>query len=97
MEVVSSASDPTALIGLVVPVIMSVVIQKSWSTSLQSVVALVVCLAATLSVNAYMGDPLGSSIGAVIMTTFVSYKAFWEPTGIADKIEESTYLSDEDE
>jgi hypothetical protein len=90
MELTTLPSEHGTLIALVLPVLISIIIQTKMSTAVQSIVALATCTAVTFLVNAAEGEPLGQGLGAVIATSFVAYKTFYEPTGIAGKVEDMT-------
>lgn len=87
LELSALPSEHEVLVSLVLPVIISIIVQVRMSAAVQSVVALLACLATTVVVNRIEGDDLFQNLGAVIMTTFIAYKTFYEPIGLADKVE----------
>ena len=90
-----SAHD-TALYGLILPPILSVVIQSKWSARVKSTAALLGCLVATLAVNALDHKLSLDGIGQMVISMFIAYKAFWHPTGMSDAIEEDTNFQTSD-
>lgn len=96
MELTQLPSDQAAL-GLVLPIIIAILVQAKMSTAVQSLVALAVCGLATLGTNLAQGDALGSGLGTTIVATFIAYKTFYEPTGIAQGVEDYTMLGNDDE
>ncbi len=94
MELSSIPTDTTAIVGIGLPCLISIIIQTHWKRYVQSLVALGACFAATLITNSIQGDSLGQGIGSMIAASFISYKTFWEPTGLANKIESSTNITD---
>ena len=87
-----------ALFGLVLPPILSVLNQSGWSKRVQSIVALAGCLAATVLVNLQQGEPVTlAGVSSMLVTAFVAYKAFYEPTGLAGFIEEKTSFAESPE
>jgi len=84
----------SAFVGLVMPLVVSVINQEHWSSELKGVVALVISFVAagvTTWVNGGLhGHSLASSFLIVFGATIATYRVFWKPTGISDKVESAT-------
>lgn len=92
MELSALPTEHEVLVSLVLPILISIVVQLRTSVAMRSVIALVTCFAATVVVNRIEGDDPFQNLGAVIMTTFVAYKTFYQPTGLSTRIEQATNL-----
>lgn len=83
------------ILGALQPLVLSVILQSTWSRRLQAVVAFVFSVVAT-AVGMYLaGDfALGmdyvTGILAVFSSSIVAYYGFWKPTGVAPAIEAKT-------
>jgi hypothetical protein len=96
MDLSSLPNENAAVVGLALPILLSVIIQSKWSTRTQSIVALAACLVVGGGVALLENTSVAETVGQVIAATFISYKAFWEPTGIADSVESATNFGGED-
>jgi hypothetical protein len=80
--------------GTVLPLVISLIQQRHWNTTVQSIVALVVCIAAASAISIHAGVTSGQGVAGaaiiVITVTKALYEAFWKPTGIAPAIENAT-------
>lgn len=86
----------SALVGVVMPLVVSLVNQSSWPKGLGAVVSVATSLAAAgvtcwlhgdLNGNDYLG-----SVSVILSASFATYHLFWKPTGIAPKVESLTSL-----
>lgn len=80
-------------VSLLMPLLVSVVVQSGWSRRAKEIVAIVSSLAAAgLTVLATGSDPVDFLvIGPLIaIATQEMYRRFWKPSGIAPWIEEAT-------
>lgn len=84
----------SGLVGTFLPMVIAVILQKSWSTPFKAVASLLTCLAAATVTTAAQGklDPKNWTESAAIVFTaaMVSFHSFWKPTGIADAVEKAT-------
>lgn len=90
LEALPAEHEP--IVALVLPIVISILVQAKMNPALRSLVALAVCFVATALTNAVEGDPFGQGIGTVVVTTFVAYKAFYQPLNITDRVEDFTNL-----
>ena len=86
-------TQDSALAGLIVPIIVSVVKQKKWSTNVSVMLCLGVAIAISFGAEA-VGmssdvDPLGTWITAI-----VAYHGLMKPLGLSTKLEEATYIGE---
>lgn len=82
------------LVGTFLPMAIAVILNKNWQTPFKAVVALLACAVAATITTAAQGQ-LNSAdwmeSAAIIFTaTVASFKGFWEPVGLADRVEEAT-------
>lgn len=86
----------SALVGFLLPPVLAIVIQSSWSQRAQAVVAFLACLIAGAGTAYFEADLDGrtwvSSALVVLTTGLATYRNFWKPTGIAPAIEARTNL-----
>lgn len=80
--------------GFFVPLLVSVINQAWWRSSIKAVVAFVVMLVVAIG-TAWVNHALDSShilptVFYVVSTAIVSYKGLWQHTGVTDAIEKST-------
>jgi len=84
-------TQDTAIAGLIVPLIVSVVKQRKWSTSVSVLLCLLVAGAVSVGAEKIgltdQVDPIGTWVMAI-----VAYHGLMKPTGISANIEEATYL-----
>jgi len=85
------------IVGFFLPVVISIIVQTSWTTALKASVAFVVCLIAGAGTAYFAGDLDGKDwITASLMimvTALTTYSQFWKKTGIAPKLESATSAS----
>lgn len=84
----------SALIGVAMPLVVSLVNQSTWPKGIGAVVALGTSLIAA-GVTCWVGGDLKgndyiNSAGLILISTVATYHLFWKPTGIAPKIEALT-------
>jgi FtsH-binding integral membrane protein len=97
-DVVTDAAMYALLVGFLLPPVLSIVIQTSWSEKLKAAVAFAACLVAGAG-TAYFAEDLTlrsfASAALIVLTTgMATYRNFWRPTGISPTIEEKTNLGD---
>ena len=82
------------IVGFLLPPVLAVVMQSSWSDRLKAVVAFTSCAVAGAGVAYFQGDLTGKRFveaGLVVLVTAVAtYRNFWRPTGISPAIETKT-------
>jgi hypothetical protein len=92
--VMSNLALVSAFVGIVMPLVVSVINQEHWSSQLKGVVALLVSFVAaavtTWAEGGLHGHSLASSFLIVFGATIATYRVFWKPTGISDKVETAT-------
>lgn len=82
-------------IGIILPLMLSVIIQPSWRSEVKGLVAFMVCAIAGAVVAWLQGD-LGSgvdvatAITTVLVVSQTLYATYWRPSGIAPAIERET-------
>jgi hypothetical protein len=86
----------SAFVGIVLPNVVSLVNQAHWPSWLKGAVAVVACAIAAIITTDLQGGFHGRSFATsfliVLSATLATYRVFWKPTGISDKIEYSTTL-----
>jgi hypothetical protein len=84
----------SAFIGLVMPLVVSVINQEHWSSPVKGLVAVLVSLVASVVTTWAQGGlhshSLASSFLIIFGATLATYRVFWKPTGISDKVETAT-------
>ena len=84
------------IMGFVMPVLVSVIVQTGWNSRAKSVVAFVSCLIAGAGTAYFAGNFVGQDIVTCALITFTvaisTYYGFWRPTGMAGRIEAATTL-----
>lgn len=84
----------SGLVGTFLPMVIALVLQKSWATPVKAVVALLACaVAATITTGAagqLNGQNWTESLAVIFTAAMVSFNGFWRPTGIADSLESAT-------
>jgi hypothetical protein len=91
---VSNLQLVSAFVGLVMPLVVSVINQEHWSSPVKGFVAVLVSLVASLVTTwangGLHGHSLASSFLVIFGATLATYRIFWKPTGISDKVETAT-------
>lgn len=87
----------SALVGLFLPLLTAIVVQRGWSKSLQSAVnaflAFVASVVLTYTEGNLDGDHLRQLFMAfmlVFVPSLATYVGWWKPTNIAPKLESAT-------
>ena len=83
------------LLGLVTPTVTAIAQRPAWSRRLRTVVALATSVAVgllTAGANGQLGDLqiTAATVSAVVVAAQVSYRQFWQESGITEKIEHAT-------
>ena len=82
------------IVGFVLPPVLSVVQQSSWSPRLRAVMAFIACALAGAGVAYFQGDLTGRRFVeaglVVLVTALATYRNFWKPTGISPAVEVKT-------
>lgn len=95
-EPISDLLMYSALVGFLLPPVLAIVMQSSWSQQFKAVVAFVACLIAGAGTAYFDADLDGrtwvSSTLIVLTTGLATYRNFWKSTGIAPAIESATDL-----
>lgn len=83
------------IVGFVLPPVLAVIQQTSWSNRLRAVVAFLACLAAGTGTVFLQQEDISwtewvSTTLLVLVTAIATYQSFWKPTGIAPGIETKT-------
>jgi hypothetical protein len=95
-EPISDILMYSALVGFLLPPVLSIVIQSGWPQRVQAVVAFLACLAAGAGTAYFEADLDGRtwvSASLIVLTTgLATYRNFWKPTGISPAIEKATNL-----
>lgn len=92
----TSIIDPNSMTFafLILPPVISVINQRTWSREIRGIVALLVCLLYSVLITALRSDldweDWRNVILQVMVGTFGAYKLFWEPSNISHRIEEAT-------
>jgi hypothetical protein len=86
----------SALVGFLLPPVLAIVMQSSWSQRAKAVVAFLACLVAGAGTAYFEADLDGrtwiSASLVVVTTALATYRNFWKPTGISPAIESATNL-----
>lgn len=84
----------SAFVGLVLPNVVSLVNQAHWPSWMKGAVAIAVsAVAAAITTDlqgGFSGRSFATSFLVVVTATLATYRVFWKPTGISDKIEHAT-------
>lgn len=84
------------VVGFLLPLVISVIQQQSWSDQLRALVAFAACVVAGAGTAYFQGDFTGkrviSGILIVAVTALTTYRNFWKPTNISPTIETMTTL-----
>ena len=90
----SNLQIASAFVGIVMPLVVSLINQTHWRPQIKGLVAVLVSLVASLLTSWISGDLTGKSFATsfiiVLGATITTYRVFWKPTGIADSIEKAT-------
>lgn len=82
------------VVGFVIPPLLAVVQQPSWSAKWRAVVMFVVALLAgagtAFFTDQFEGKDVTTSVLIVLVTAIATYESFWKKTGIAPAIEKAT-------
>lgn len=85
-----------AIGGVVLPFIIAVINQTTWSPKVRGAVAFILCLAAAAGLAALHGTlTLGHWRDTAIVVTgaaLVMYHALWKPSGLAPALEDATTI-----
>ena len=95
-NVPSNAVMWAGIVGFLMPVVVSVLVQTGWNDRAKSVVAFVSCLIAGAGTAYFSGNFVGQDIVTCALITFTvaiaTYYGFWKPSGMAGRIEAATTL-----
>jgi len=82
------------IVGFVIPPVLAVVQQPTWSQSLRTVVLGVTALIAGFGTAYFAGSLDGKDITTAVLIVLVSaistYRGFWKTSGVAPAIERAT-------
>ena len=82
------------IVGFLMPLLISVIKQATWSEATKSVFAFGACLVASLGTAYFSGNFAGQDIVTCVLITFTiaigAYYGFYKPTGISKAIEAKT-------
>lgn len=84
-------------VGFVLPLVISVIVQRGWSQATQSVAMFLVCAVVTAGTMYLQGDldnitDYAESLLKLVALTVAFYKGVWKPTQVSPTIEEKTTL-----
>ena len=81
----------TLIIGILLPLVISIMVKPDWPPLRKYWVAFLLCLGAAFGDVWYSGAfslvDIGETILKMIFLCFTSYLAFWRPSGIAETVE----------
>ncbi len=90
----SSLDQWTAVVGILLPLAISVVNRTAWGSPLKAIAALGICILAAAGEVAVKGQfdlkHWSQNALAVFFLSVTTYYGFWKPTGIADAVEKRT-------
>lgn len=93
-DVPTNAVMWAGVVGFLMPILVSIVVQASWPDWAKSLVAFAASLIAGAGTAHFAGNLVGRDVvsNALIVFTvgIATYYGFWKPTGIAPKIESAT-------
>ena len=97
----SSAIDQwTLVLGFLMPLLVSVIVQRHWPRGLKAVVAALTCLTAAVIQLALKNElelsNLGTSVLSILALSITFFKGFWGPIGITGLIESATNITKPD-
>lgn len=88
----------TAVVGVMLPLVISVIQQSGWAVKMRSAVTAAVSIAAAVGTVYYANpggleaQPLIITAAAVLTLAGSTYRTVWKPTGIAGKVEQATNI-----
>lgn len=87
-----------SVVGFVLPLAISTVNQRRWSSTARGLVAFGGCLIAAAGTVYFEGTlrnggDLASAFLAIFVTAIGTYKLYWRPSGIAPAVERVTEVS----
>ena len=85
--------EQTALAGLLLPIWVGVVAQENWSSRAKSIAMLAGCVVIAAFEHFARGNAEVQSFMIVLTAAVSSYYGFWKPSGIAQRVEETTYIN----
>ena len=97
----SSVDQWALIVGGLLPLVLSIIMQRHWSDAARSFVAFLACIVAglgtvyfagTLNVDWNNSKTISSACLLVGVTAWTTYEHFYKQTGISPKIEAATYL-----
>lgn len=81
-------------IGIVSPLVLSLILQSNWDSRLQSIVTVIYCIIVGTGTLLFGGQLTGLSVATAGLRIFfmaiVTYYGFWKPTGIAPALKVAT-------
>lgn len=82
------------LVGILSPLLISVIQQPGWRRPLRAIVGLIMCVLIALGTAYFNGDfherGIVSSLLLIFLAAMTAYRNLWRPTGIAPAIETAT-------
>lgn len=95
VSVFADSASWAVILGVLTPLLVSVVQQPSWTPRLRAVVSAVVAVLVgiiTVAANGGFAEPQGAlaSIALVLVASNTAYKTLWKPTGVSPAIEAAT-------
>lgn len=86
----------SAIVAFVIPLVLSVLNQSKWSSTMKAVVFFLVSIVAAAGTAYFQGDLTGKrwldAALVIVPAAAAFYHGFWKPTGIAPVLEEGTDL-----
>lgn len=79
------------ILGTVLPILISKINARTWTSTTKGLVAFLVCLVAAIGTAYFKGDLTAGDVVSALLGTFgaaiVTYNQFWKPTGIGEALE----------
>ncbi len=93
-EIPSNLVMWSGVVGFLLPLGISLILQQGWSDGAKSVVAFVCCLVAAAGTAYFSGNFDGTEVLTALLIVFtlaqVTYRGIWRPTGVSPALEAAT-------
>lgn len=87
------------IVGTMMPLVISVIVQTPWGDRVKSVVAFLACLVAGTGTAYFAGNLEGRDVVTNVLVVYTlaigTYYGFWKPTGVAPRLRDATTVHKE--
>jgi hypothetical protein len=82
------------IVAFITPPVLAIIQQPTWTQPVRAgvmfVFAIILGLGTAYFTDSFNGEDIVTSVLIVLVAAISAYKGFWQPTGIAPKIETAT-------